>query len=108
MSNRITQKQIDDIIKKSRIEFRTVYGKCTVASMQLPNGFVLIESSACVDPKNYDFEMGKEICMDKLVKKIWELEGYRLQNDIYNLNKKYKSYTVNELIDMGYDVLVRR
>lgn len=48
----------------------------------LPNGFVIVESSSCVDPANFDMKVGEEICMDRLVNKIWELEGYKLQSKL--------------------------
>ena len=49
----------------------------------MPNGFVITESSACVDPDNYNEDRGIDICLDKIVDKIWELEGYLLQNTIF-------------------------
>ena len=57
----------------------TYFEKCTVVAVQLSNGFILIESSACVDKENYDLEIGKEICLEKIKNKLWELEGYKLQ-----------------------------
>lgn len=51
--------------------------------MQLPNGFILTESSACVDPANFDEQIGYEICMNRIENKIWEMEGYALQQRVY-------------------------
>lgn len=83
MTNKITKQQIDEIVKNSKFDVKKVFGKCTVVSMQLPNGFVLVESSACVDPKNYDRALGEQICKEKLINRVWELEGYRLQSELY-------------------------
>lgn len=83
-NNTVTQKDIDDIISHSQIKVQTVFGKCTIVSVQLPNDFVIVESSACVDPINYNEAMGVSICMDKIKDKIWELEGYKLQNSLNN------------------------
>ena len=71
------------IIENSEFHIDTVFDKCTVVSCRLPNGFVIVESSACVDPDNYNEDMGIEICTNKIVDKIWELEGYALQNRIW-------------------------
>lgn len=60
-----------------------MFDKCTLVCVKLENGFVLTESSACVDPANYNEEIGKEICFERIKNKIWELEGYRLQCDIF-------------------------
>lgn len=79
----ITQEYVDDILSSSKINIETVFDKCTIVSCQLPNGFVIVESAACVDPKNYDEDMGVDICLDKITDKIWELEGYRLQHELY-------------------------
>lgn len=83
MSNKITKKQIDKIVNNSKVDVKTVFDKCTVVSMQLPNGFVLVESSACVDSENYDYNLGVQICKERLINRIWELEGYRLQNELF-------------------------
>ena len=50
---------------------------------QLPNGFVIVESSSCASPENYDVDMGVDICIERIKNKIWELEGYKLQNELY-------------------------
>ena len=63
---------------KSEIKVETVYDKVTVVSCKLPNGFVLIEASGAVDPANYDEKIGKEVCMERIENKLWELEGYVL------------------------------
>ena len=85
----ITQEYIDDIISDSDIDVRTVFDKCTVVACRLPNGFVIVESSACVDPENYDAELGFDICMNKIKDKVWELEGYMLQEFVNAENCEY-------------------
>lgn len=79
----LTPEYIDEILINSKINIETVFDKCTIVSCQLPNGFVIVESAACVDPKNYDEDMGVDICLDKITDKIWELEGYRLHHQLY-------------------------
>lgn len=79
----ITDEHIAEIMENSEFEIHTVFDKCTIVSCRLPNGFVITESSACVSPENYDEDMGAEICFEKIADKIWELEGYRLQQWLY-------------------------
>ena len=74
---------IDYLINNSNVTVATVFDKCTVVTVQLPNGFVITQSSACVSPENYDVELGTDICMNKITEKLWELEGYRLQCELY-------------------------
>ncbi|PGE00048.1 Gp49 family protein [Bacillus pseudomycoides] len=80
MKNSLTQKDIDNILENTQFVVEEFFGKCTVVIAKLPNGFILTESSACVDPVNYDREIGVAICKDRITNKIWELEGYLLQS----------------------------
>lgn len=80
--NTVTQQQVMDIFVNSKFDVKTIFDKCTVVSCQLPNGFIIVESSACVDPVNYDEKMGYEICRERIINKIWELEGYNLQSKL--------------------------
>lgn len=79
----VTQKMVEKILMDSDIEVMTIFDKCTIVACKLPNGFVIVESSACVSPENYDEETGVSICIDKIADKIWELEGYKLQDTLY-------------------------
>lgn len=80
--NTITQADIDNLIEEAQIDIKTIFDKCTIVAVQLKNGFVLVESSSCVDPANYDEAMGTSICMERIKNKLWELEGYKLQNEL--------------------------
>ena len=83
--NTVTQEQIDELFSKSEKRIERYWNKCTVMTIQLPNGFTLVEHSACVDPANYDEKVGLKICEEKLKNKLWELEGYRLQCELGKL-----------------------
>jgi hypothetical protein len=48
------------------------------------DGFTLCqEITACVDPANFDAELGKKYAIEKAASvarnKLWELEGYKLK-----------------------------
>ena len=75
----ITEEYVSQIMENSEFDVYTVFDKCTVVSCKLPNGFVISEYSACVDPRNYDEDLGMKICFNKIADKILELEAYRLQ-----------------------------
>ena len=76
---KVTQAEIDLLLNSADVQVRTEFGKCTVATVRLRNGFILTESSACVDPANYDAELGKRLCLQHIENRLWELEGYALQ-----------------------------
>lgn len=73
----VGQKMVDEFI--SYYETTTLGDRTTVVRCVLRNGFEIVESSSCVDPKNYSEEMGRDICMRKIKDKIWELLGFLLQ-----------------------------
>ncbi len=79
-SNRVTQEQIDAIVENTVFHISKMLDKCTVVTAELPNGFIIVESSACVDPANYDHMIGTEICKKRIIDQIWKLEGYKLQS----------------------------
>lgn len=79
MTNTITKEQIDAILAASTRQDMKLGAKTTVVHLTLPNGFEIVESSACVDPANYDHDIGVVVCMGRLVNRVWQLEGYRLQ-----------------------------
>lgn len=79
---RITPKMIDEIIIS---ETFTVLpsGKAMVCELTLKNGFTVRGESACVSKANFNQEIGENISRDNARNKVWELEGYRLQQDLY-------------------------
>ncbi len=81
---KITKERIDALLSEADIRTLTLFGKCTVVTAKLKNGFVLTADSACVDPANYDKRTGERICLEHIANELWELEGYRLQWDIFN------------------------
>lgn len=81
-NNTVTAEQIETIFNNSTMIIEKHFDKCTVVILRLPNGFVLVESSSCVDPENYDEQIGVDICVERLKDRVWELEGYKLQNEL--------------------------
>lgn len=80
MSNTVTQKQVEGILEASTIEYQKFGNKTLVGVCKLPNGFILVEDASCVDPANFNEDIGKKIIMKRFTNKIWELEGYVLQS----------------------------
>ena len=75
-TSKIPKERIDEIIEDSVIHVYDEFGCCTVVTMQLPNGYVLVESSGCIDPAEYDHDCGVDLCVKALERRIWQLEGY--------------------------------
>lgn len=81
----IGQQMVDDFIDK--VESMTMGEKTTVTQITLKNGFIITESSSCVDPKNYSMEIGEEINLEHAKNKIWELLGFLLQTAYHGFEK---------------------
>lgn len=78
---RVSQKLVDDVMARSDYVRETKFGKCAVVTMRLPNGFVLVESSACADPGDYDEGYGWRVCTERLKGRVWELYGFLAQEE---------------------------
>ena len=80
MKNKVTIEDVKGFIKELEVE---KFGeKTTIVKVVLQNGFVLVEHSSSVDPINFDMELGKSICIERIENKIWELLGFKLQCDL--------------------------
>lgn len=65
-------------------------GKATVCEITLENGFTVRGESAVVCKENFKKDVGRKIAYDNAVDKIWMLEGYLLQEKLYQASKKIK------------------
>lgn len=85
--NTVTDEQVAEILSKSEktVQHR-VFGKCTLITVKLPNGFVLTESTGCVDPANYDEKIGEQECMTRIAHRVWELEAYVLASRLAGID----------------------
>ena len=84
MKNTVTIDQVKENMQDVIVRTLQDFGKpCTYVTVRMKNGFTLRESTTCVDPANYNEEIGKEICLRKIEDKIWFLLGYQLQEDLF-------------------------
>lgn len=72
---KVTKDEIDDLIDA---EYYHVVPATTVTIcvLTLVNGFSVVGHSACIDPGNFDAEMGRSIAKESAFYQIWALEGY--------------------------------
>ncbi len=81
--NTINQRIVDEFIKKdSDILVQKIGDRTTLVQVELINGFVITETSTCVDIDNYNKQIAYDICMRKIKGKIWELLGFLLKTGI--------------------------
>lgn len=58
-------------------------GKVLVCELMLENGFSVRGEAAVVSVENYVQEIGEKISYDNAVNKIWMVEGYLLQQKLF-------------------------
>ena len=81
--NTIDSELVDSLVEQwSQSVANDINGKpkTVIVLARLKNGFTIVESSSCVDPDNFDVNIGVECCCERIKSKIWELSGYVLQN----------------------------
>lgn len=42
---------------------------------------MVVGDSACIDPRKFDEEIGRQVAFDDAIEKVWELEGYRMKSE---------------------------
>lgn len=80
LATSITEEKIESQIVKE--EFVRIGEKTTICLLTLRNGFEIVGTSACVDPKNFDEEKGRYWARKEAFEQIWKLEGYALAKEL--------------------------
>ncbi len=78
LPNRVTVSDMERKIKMTvyqRLEGTTT----TICQITLENGYTLIGTSGCVDPKAYNQALGEKYAYEKAFEQLWALEGYLLR-----------------------------
>jgi hypothetical protein len=71
---------------RSRIvstDFFRVDDTVTVCSVRLDNGYSVRGESACVDPANYNEELGQSLAFKQAIGKLWPLFDFLLSETRY-------------------------
>lgn len=73
---KITPDHIQQLVAASVIHVQKIGEKTCVVCLTLPNGFEITSTASCVDPDDYDEEVGRKIALKRIEDKLWMLEGY--------------------------------
>lgn len=82
--NSLSQSQIEALLDAAQVQEHIFWHKEFVASYLLPCGFTVLGRGACIDPANFDLEIGRKVAREDAVNQLWKLEGYRKQLELYN------------------------
>lgn len=79
-NNTIEERNVNDFIKEYDIQ---QWGdKTTIVTATLANGFIMTESSSCVDPANFNMDIGANICKERIQNRAWGMLGFVLQSGV--------------------------
>jgi hypothetical protein len=80
-----TKLTIEDIKSKIVSETFTTLpsGKTIICELILKNGFSVRGESSVVDINNFVQDIGEQIAGDNAIDKIWQIEGYLLQQKLF-------------------------
>lgn len=56
----------------------------TICQLFMENGYVVLGTSACVDPKQFNKALGEMYAYEDAMNKCWPLEGYLLAEELFN------------------------
>jgi hypothetical protein len=73
--NRVTKEAI--LAKIVGFEYE-IKGTTTHAFLTIDNGFVIHGEAGCVDPANFNAEVGQRLAYDNAFNKLWPLMGFAL------------------------------
>ena len=74
---KLTEEHLESLIAKK--EFIRHGETLTICVVTLHSGFQLLGQSACLDPANFDAEIGEQIAYANAFEKLWQLEGYHVK-----------------------------
>lgn len=81
---KVTLEYIESFMNQAETEEHVFFGKSLVVAYKFENGFVLTGVGACVDPAEFDLEIGRAVARKQVVDQLWKMEGYLLNHRMYH------------------------
>lgn len=77
--NKLTDDDINNFINASEIHVEKRGEKSTLVEIEFPTGWKDYEVSSCVNPENYNEELGKMYALQNIGHRLWKNLGFVLQ-----------------------------
>lgn len=87
--------QFNNVLEFCDIKTFTAFGKTIIVAVRFPNNYVIVESSSCVDEKDYNEKLGIKLCMQRIEQKYMEhiafmkCEDHSMWDSLEELNCSY-------------------
>lgn len=72
-------------------------GRTTLCILDLENGYTIKGLSACVDPAEFDLNLGRKYAFDDAFKQIWALEGYLLAEQMHKASQIHRAIVISKV-----------
>lgn len=82
--NRVSLVHIKSLVKSVEYLYPKEMAEMTIAVLILKNGYCVIGKSSPADPKNFNFELGKQYAYEDALRQVWPLEAYLLREQLSN------------------------
>lgn len=84
------QVKFEDLEAKGAVAEYHRVGQTTtiVCSLTLQSGFVVIGQASCLNPDVFDEQSGCELAYQDAMRKLWELEAYRIKENAFAAEKE--------------------
>lgn len=69
-------------------------GRTTLCILTLENGYTIKGLGACVDPAEFDLNIGRKYAFEDALRQIWPLEGYLLAEKMHTQNQLHKAIVI--------------
>lgn len=82
--NRVTPEEIQKLLDGAEKQEQVFFGKVLVVVYRFHTrgGFTVVGKGSCIDPKNFDLEIGRRVAREDVEHQLWQLEGYLRQVDL--------------------------
>ena len=77
----VTDELIDS--KIADVKYFNPEGTLIMCAITMLNGFVVIGTAACADPRKFNLDVGKRYAFNDARGKLWALEGYLLRQKLW-------------------------
>lgn len=86
--DKITPEDVAEFVTRGGVRFQKIGEKTTLVERRYSTGIEDFDTSSCVDPANFDIEVGAKIASEKLDDRVWMFLGWLLAWAKNGVNRK--------------------
>lgn len=83
----VTLEAMVEFLRNCPYEDKIFWGKELAVSWKLPNEFTVLGRGAVIDPANFDYDRGFQVCIEDAARQLQKFEGYVMQKELHEQGK---------------------